>query len=319
MDWLGMSPASAAAGAWIGDYTLTESDCMGRNGDPPDGVCIGGWAMDDHPPGGFDRPDLPPNTVTVPPLPYNIPLRCLYSRNIANLFMAGRNISASHVAFTSSRVMATCSAIGQAVGTTAALCLEHKLLPREFASSPPRVSNLRQVLLRDDQTIRGARNQDPLDLAREAGVTASAQTPEGGAEHVINGFVRDLPNRADNRWLAPIRPTGVWLELAWKQPVTLRHVQITFDTGFHRALTLTHQDGFNAKMVRAPQPETVRDYELIAVDAAGKRTPLAKVSGNYQRLQRHVFDPVEAKTLRLLITATNGSEMASVFEVRCYG
>jgi len=63
----------------------------------------------------------------------------------------------------------------------------------------------------------------------------------------------------------------------------------------------------------------VRDYELIAVNAAGKQTSLAKVSGNYQRLRRHVFGPVEAKTLRLLITATNGSEMASVFEVRCYG
>ena len=156
LDWLGMVPGKRGSRRMDGDYTLTENDCMGRNGDPPDGVCIGGWPMDDHPPGGFDRPDLKPNTVTVPPLPYNIPLRCLYSRNIANLFMAGRNISASHVAFTSSRVMATCSAIGQAVGTTAALCLEHKLLPREFASSPPRVGDLRQVLLRDDQTIRCA-------------------------------------------------------------------------------------------------------------------------------------------------------------------
>ena len=291
---------------------------MGRNGDLSDEVCIGGWTMDDHSPGGFDRPDLKPNSVTAPPLPYNIPLRCLYSHNMANLFMAGRNISASHVAFTSSRVMATCSVIGQAVGTAAALCLDHKLLPRELASSPSRVKDLRQVLLRDDQTTRGARHEDPLDLAREAEVTASAETPEGDAEHVINGFVRDLPNRAANRWVAPMRAEGVWLQLTWKQALTLRQVQITFDTGFQRALRLSHQDNFNAKMIQAPQPETVRDYELIAADVAGKETSLARVSGNWQRFRRHVFEPVDVKTLRLLTTATNGLEVASVFEVRCY-
>ena len=319
LDWLGMVPGKRGSRRMVGDYTLTQDDCLGRNGDPPDGVCLGGWTMDDHPPRGFDRAELKPNTVTAPPFPYNIALRCLYSRNIANLFMAGRNISASHVAFTSSRVMATCSVIGQAVGTAAALCLEHKLLPRQLASNPSRVQELRQVLLRDDQTIRDAGNEDPLDLAREAEVTASAEMPEGDAEHVINGFVRDLPNKMDNRWVAPLRPEGVWLQLTWKQPVSLRQVQITFDTGFHRVLTLTHQDNFNAKMIRAPQPETVRDYELIAADAAGKQTSLARVSGNYQRLNRHAFKPVEAKTLRLLITATNGSERASVFELRCYG
>ena len=71
-------------------------------------------------------------------------------------------------------------------------------------------------------------------------------------------------------------------------------------------------------MIRGPQPETVRDYELIATDAAGKQTSLLKVTGNYQRLNRHTFQPVLAKTLRLRITATNGSKLASAFEMRCY-
>ena len=71
-------------------------------------------------------------------------------------------------------------------------------------------------------------------------------------------------------------------------------------------------------MIRGPQPETVRDYELIATDAAGKEILLVKVAGNYQRLNRHAFQPVAVKALKLPITATNGSKLASVFEIRCY-
>src|SRR5947209_5424959 len=104
--------------------------------------------MDAHPPEGLDRPDLPPNTVLRPPEVYPIPLRSLYSRNISNLFMAGRNISASYVAFTSSRVMATCAVIGQAVGTAAAQCVEAGVLPRDLAKDPKRLERLQQTLLR---------------------------------------------------------------------------------------------------------------------------------------------------------------------------
>ncbi|MCZ7634857.1 MAG: FAD-dependent oxidoreductase [Verrucomicrobia bacterium] len=68
---------------------------------------------------------------------YSIPLRCLYSRNVRNLLMAGRNISASHVALSSTRVMATCSVLGQAAGTAAALCARHGLLPASSAKTAP--------------------------------------------------------------------------------------------------------------------------------------------------------------------------------------
>lgn len=318
MDWLGMIPGKRGSRRMIGEYTLTENDCMGTNGDPADGVCIGGWAMDDHPPGGFDRPDLKPNTVKPPPFPYNIPLRCLYSRNVGNLFMAGRNISASHVAFTSARVMATCSAIGQAVGTAAAFCATHNLQPRELAKDTSHIKELRQILLRDDQTIRDARNEDPLDLARAAETNSLDELVEAPAEHIINGFVRDLPGKTQNAWVTPMRDGGVWVQLEWKQPRRIGQVQITFDSGFQRVLTLTQQDDFNAKMIRAPQPETVRDYELIATDSSGRQASIVKIAGNHQRLVRHTFAPIEMKTLRLVITATNGAKSASVFEIRCY-
>ena len=62
--------------------------------------------------------------------PYWIPYRCLYSRNVPNLLMAGRNISATHLAFASTRVMATCAVMGQAAGTAAVLCCRDNCQPR---------------------------------------------------------------------------------------------------------------------------------------------------------------------------------------------
>jgi hypothetical protein len=319
LDWLGMIPGKRGSRRVLGDHILTENDLMGRNPDFPDAVCIGGWGLDDHPPHGFDRPDLPPFRTIPPPYPYNIPLRSLYSRNIRNLLMAGRNISATHVAFTSTRVMATCAVIGQAVGTAAAHCVTHALLPRQLAGDPTHVEALQQSLLRDDQTIRDRRNNDPLDLARSAEVLASGAVPESDPASVINGLVRDMPGQWTNRWGAPMTSEGPSIDLEWTTPQTLRLVQITFDTGFHRELTLTHQDSYNARMIRAPQPETVRDYELLyRPPDRDDWIPLGRFTDNHQRLRRHSFEPFQARALRLHVLATNGSDTVRVFEIRCY-
>jgi hypothetical protein len=322
MDWLGMIPGKRGSRRLLGDHILTQNDLLGKTPDFADAVAIGGWGMDDHPPGGFDKPELKPNTFVTPPFPYNIPLRSLYSRNVANLLMAGRNISATHVAFTSSRVMATCSVIGQAAGTAAALCVWKQLLPRELAGDRQRMAELQQLLLRDDQTIRDRRNEDSLDLARRAEVSASDSVEGSEPAHVINGLVRDLPGKWDNRWGAKLGPDGVWLQLDWKQPQTLRQVQLTFDTGFHRELTHSQQNDKykgDRAIIWGPQPETVRDYELLYL-APGQDTwtSLGKFTGNYQRLRRHEFAPFRATALRLRITATQGEGTARVYEIRCY-
>src|SRR5256885_17032659 len=111
----------------------------GKKGYYEVGVAIGGWPNEDHPPGGFEYSDEKPANQIRMAEPYNIPLRSLYSRNIKNLMMAGRNISATHVAFTSARVMATCSVIGQATGTAAAMCARLGLTPRQLQQDKERV------------------------------------------------------------------------------------------------------------------------------------------------------------------------------------
>jgi len=321
MDWVGMMPGKRGSRRLVGDYMLRQQDLMESKIE--DGVAIGGWPMDDHPPGGFDRSDLPPNTVLRPPDVFNIPLRSLYSRSVSNLMMAGRNISATHAAFTSTRVMGTCAVIGQAVGTAAAEILRLGITPRDFASQRSQVERLQQTLLRDDQTIRGVVNRDATDLALRARVSASTEWQEAKATRVTDGHLRDYPVAKAapqlHHWAARLGDAAEWLELAWEQPVDIRRIQLTFDSGFQRELTLTADDSISATIIRAPQPETVRDYTVVFRRHGSEEwTELAAVKGNHQRVNRHAVQAHSAAALRIRVSATNGDEFAKIFEVRCY-
>lgn len=180
LDWFGWVPGKRESRRFEGDLILTEQHLRARERFV-DRVAYGGWYVDEHVLGGILTRDQPPEERAVNPdwletlalRPYSIPLRSLYSRNVHNLFLAGRNISASHIAHSSTRVMRTCAVIGQAVGTAAALCREQQVEPRALA--PAAIATLQQRLLRDDCYIPGVRNQDPDDLARRAAVSASSQ------------------------------------------------------------------------------------------------------------------------------------------------
>jgi hypothetical protein len=104
-------------------------------------------AHDDHFPEGFYHKSA--GTIFHDaPWPYGIPYRSLYSRNVQNLFLAGRNIPATHTALSSRRDMATCSTIGQAVGTAASMAVRDGLGPRGVYEK--RLGELKQTLMRDD-------------------------------------------------------------------------------------------------------------------------------------------------------------------------
>ena len=229
--------------------------------------------------------------------------------------MAGRCASCTHMAMGSTRVAATGAAMGQAVGAAAAMCVDTLNLPRELSDSD--IRELQQQLLREDHYIPELPNNDPADLARSATVTATSEEAGREATQVLSGVTRHRHGN-ENQWAsAPGESRPQSIELRWSEPQTVSQVQIIFDTGFARPLTLTHSDGFNAKVVRGPQPETVRDYQ-VEVETEGGWVEVARVEGNHQRRRVHEFDAIAVQAVRLTCEATNGDTQARVFEVRAY-
>jgi hypothetical protein len=167
LEWVGTIPGKRESRRFEGDYLLMQRDLVEQR-EHSDAVSFGGWAMDLHPAEGVYSP-LSPCTQWHAKGVYQIPYRTMYSRNVANLFLTGRLISVSHVAFGSTRVMATCAHNGQAVGMAAALCLRHDVLPRAVP-----IGELQRELLRAGQYIPGLALDDPDDLARRATVGTSS-------------------------------------------------------------------------------------------------------------------------------------------------
>jgi hypothetical protein len=361
LEWVGFIPGKRESRRFIGQHVLTEGDVLHSRAFP-DAIAFGGWPIDTHPPEGVDAPDEPPCTQHHVPFLYDVPLRCCVAAELKNLFFAGRNLSATHLAFASTRVMATCAVIGQGVGTAAALALRAGVEPAAIASRETLMREIQQQLLRDDAYLIGVANADGRDLARRAVVSASSAQPGGEADQVVSGQTRSVEGPATNaaadaaaagnqweevlrglesgnaaavytvappgrarpglhRWLsAPGGGLPAWLELRWTAPVAVREVQLVFDTGLHRFLTLSQADGYTRRMHwGAPQPETVRDYRVELEQPSGGWRTLATERGNYQRRRVHrLAEAAAARAVRITVEATNGNDHARICEVRIY-
>jgi hypothetical protein len=153
----------------VGDYILNENDIEEKR-QFIDGVAVGGWPMDVHDPGGIYGNLPASNFISVTGL-YEIPFRCLYARDIKNLMLAGRDISASHIAFGSLRVMGTCGAMGQAVGAAAAVCAKYDCNPRDIYEK--HLAELKYRLTYGDQSI--LRNDDRINNVLKSPAEASSE------------------------------------------------------------------------------------------------------------------------------------------------
>jgi hypothetical protein len=316
LTWVGMIPGKRESRRITGDHILLQQEVQS----PvlfADRVAYGGWPLDDHPPQGMSKTSIAPYRSISLEQPYSIPLRSLYSKNIGNLFMAGRNLSASHVALSSTRVMATCSTLGQAVGTATAYCINENISPRQLATTEKHITRLQQILLRQDQSLLGVSNNDPDDLARKANVMASSQTGIGRAELVLDGINRDIDDGACHQWQAEISPGSPWIELGWNLPVTMNRIQLTFDTGARRQLRLTGEDSVYNMQIRGPQPECVSDFKIEA-RISGAYQEIEAIKGNYLRHVVLNFGEISTDGIKITVQSTNGDPLARIFEIRCY-
>ena len=235
LDWIGFLPGKRESRRFVGDHILTQNDVRAE-GRFEDLVAFGGWPMDDHHPAGFHHSGEP--TVYHPvPAPYGIPYRCLYSRNIDNLFFAGRNISVTHAALSSTRVMATCSLLGQAVGTAAAIAVREGLSPREVYEK--RICELKQSLMEDDCYLPWNVRQ-VSELTQKSRLTASTGDPEP----LRNGIDRPIGS-TDNGWSGP---TGSWIQYSFDGTKRLSEARLVFDSDLCRkVMNIRHPDPLGQK------------------------------------------------------------------------
>lgn len=294
LDWIGSIPGKRESVRYVGDHILTQDDIMG-GGRFEDVVCYGGWTLDDHDPDAFFKKGFL-STHHWPPSPFGIPYRCLYSRNIANLLFAGRDISCTHMGLSATRVMATCALMGQAVGTAAAIAVRDGLSPREVGAR--RMAELQDTLEEDDVMLPGRwRKVSPLALS----------AARASHEELRNGVDRHWQNEDNGAWLAP----GAAASYEWDEAVAVSSVRVIHDTGLapygKRMPKLEALEEFKSMPAML-----ARDYALEArVDGEWRR--VAVVSDNIHRLARHRFAPVRASALRLVVGRTWGGPEAHLF------
>lgn len=315
LDWIGFVPGKRESRRIVGDYILREEDLM-ENHLFEDAVAYGGWTLDQHTIGGMDNLTDEPAHLLTPPVPYQIPYRCYYSKNIDNLMMAGRNISCSHLAMSSTRVMATCLVGGQAVGTAAALAVKHRLTPREVGKQF--IQLIQQQLLNDDCYIPEIKNEDRKDLAKMAVVTCSGFENGYEPENVTNGVHRSV-GASTNMWKTKGLQKGVqWVCLDFDKNIEVREVIIRFDSNLSSEIFVSINKQQLADQETGVPSSLVKDYELeFRRDA--EVVDRIHIRDNFLRHCIHKLDePVICNQVRLILKETNGQPEAGVFEIRIY-
>jgi len=308
LEWIGFLPGKRESRRYVGDYVLTQHDvetCPRFE----DTVAYGGWQIDNHLPGGFymdakGGAHLQKRRLSEP---YSIPLRALYSKNVDNLMFAGRNISASHVAFSSTRVMGTIGVIGQAVGTAAAVAVKYGLLPREAGKE--KIAEIQKRLMDDDCFLPGFR-REPSSLAKKATLSADYGDPSA----LLNGMDRRIWGN-DNGYFGK---TNRAITYTFPSPEQVSGVRLVFDSdldreytdgnpdALHTSSTLFYPRSYGQTSFGFPRC-LIKRYKIEWMDADGIWNTALEIDSNHQRFVIHPLN-LTAKAIRLLPLSTYHSE-----------
>lgn len=313
LDWVGFLPGKRESRRINGAYILKEQDLIeGKIFE--DAVAYGGWPMDMHVAGGLKAKLEPTDYIHLDNV-YTIPYRSLYARDIKNLMLAGRAISTSHMAFGSSRVMATCAVVGQAVGTAGAIAIEKGIIPSEISLH---IKELQQKLLKDDCYIPGFKNEDEADIAKTAKIVCSSAVEGGNCENIINGISRRVKEQS-NCWISKeLAPGGEWLSLTFDSAVNVEEIHLKFDSDLSKEIMLSMSPRVLSNHVPGLPPELVKNYELVFY-LDGKQVGTEKVTDNYYRFKVHKLEkPAVCDKIMVNVLATHGDAHARIFEVRVY-
>lgn len=328
LDFIGFLPGKRESRRYVGDYVLTQQDVeTGRRFH--DDVAYGGWQIDNHLPGGFfmsghQGSDLQKKRLTEP---YGIPLRSLYSKNVNNLMFAGRNISASHLAFATTRVMGTCGVLGQAAGTAAALATRYGMSVRQLGEE--KIEELQDILMEDDCFLPSKRRK--ISKLCNAG-TLSADW--GDASVLLNGMERKIWGNDNGYWGMCNRA----ITYTFDEKKHISDFRLIVDSDLDReytegnprvlniSATLFRRLDYNRTSFGFPKC-MLKAFRVEALDDEGQWQCVYETRNNYQRMIRKSIN-VDTTAVRLipldtylseeLGLATYGSAQAHIFafEVR---
>ena len=312
LDWVGSLPGRRESRRFIGDYILSEKD-LTEHKHFFDAVVYGGWPLDEHCWAGIENLADPPsyfhyhfNKI------YEIPYRSLYSKNVPNLLFAGRNISQTHIALSSSRLMATCSLMGQAAGTAAGICVNKGVLPRDITENF--ITDLQEQLLRDDAFIPNRPANDTNDLARKASLIFASSTTSGDVKLLTDGMSRDFEGLI-HHWESDGLPASVQME--WELPVSLSSIEIKCDTNVKRNIMMRKDSKVSENFWNDVPHELLKSLEVEA-RVNGKWVKIGSNENNQRRLIKFHFDSIKATAIRIRMKETYGTKNANLFEIRCY-
>ena len=295
LDWVGAVPGKRESRRYVGEYIVNQND-VEAGGKFDDAVAYAGWSMDDHFPEGFYYSGGHPTIYHPAPSPWCLPLRALYSKETENLVFAGRNISVTHAALSSCRVMATCGTLGQAIGTAVALSVKEGKHIRDID-----IGKVQQTLLYDDSYIPGIKR-----IVSE--LTKNAKTAEK-YEVLKNG--EDRP-QGENANCASVK-CGEDIVFSFDKFEDISEMRIIFDSNLNRprynmpCMFKLHEEHYKV-------PKTlVKSYRVTAHTEDGDKV-IYETARNRQRMNK-IPAGIRADSITITPLETWGNEEVNIFSV----
>lgn len=290
----------------LGDVILTKDDVL-RGKQFPDGCAPTTWSIDLHYPDPRYAASSPGDEFisraefTRFKTPYLIPYRCLYCRNVPNLMMAGRNVSVTHEALGTVRVMATGGVMGEVLGRAALLCKKHDADPRDVYEK--HLDELKHLLQQPTSPVKRKKPFEGLvgeNVARKAKIVTSgdADPQRHPAGNLNDGHDYYYDN--GTLWLSKSQVPN-WVELQWEQPKTIAAARIV--SGYK-----------NVNTPDAPITTFVLQYH----DGEKWRDiPGTRTVDNTNIDWRRRFKPVTARRIRLRVEKT-WKDVTRIWEIELY-
>lgn len=279
LDFLGFLPGKRESRRMCGEYMITQRD-IGDNVVFDDEIAYGGWPIDDHFPGGFYNKGSV-NTSRWTYSPYSIPYRALYSKNIENLFFAGRNISMTHMAMSSMRVMATCSLLGEAVGKAAAVATKNGYTPHDVYLND---KDLLQTLLMNEDCFLPSKTRKISEICKTAELNIKNDIIRNGQDRAHRIYETNEQN------FAYFANKNEQVSYSF-EPSQIDSVHVVFDSDINRdTLPGGHCERIHSTranhLLESPQmcmPKTLcKEFKLIG-ELNGEQFEIAHVENNRKR------------------------------------